>query len=90
MLMGIRVISTEGELTFLNVCYRETIGRYFSTVILYVGYIVVGVDSQKRGIHDMLCDTRVVYKDMVRVRPMPVTPIGYGAPSSSGEVLEEV
>ncbi len=75
-LLGVKVVSAEGRLTLLNVCYRETIGRYLSSVFLYIGYILVGVDAEKRGLHDMLCDTRVVYKNMVRApRPMP-----YGVP----------
>jgi uncharacterized RDD family membrane protein YckC len=72
-LMRIKVVSVEGELTFLNVCYRETIGRYLSSVILYVGYILIGADAEKRGLHDMLCDTRVVYKDMVKEEKPPVS-----------------
>ena len=48
-------------LTLLNVIYRESIGRYLSKILLFAGYIAVGIDSKKRGFHDMLCDTRVVY-----------------------------
>jgi uncharacterized RDD family membrane protein YckC len=39
-------------------------GRYFakilSAIILGIGYIMVGFDSEKRGLHDMICDTRVI------------------------------
>lgn len=61
MLMKIRVVSAGGqELTFGQVCFREIIGKYLSG-ILYIGYILVGIDGEKRGIHDMLADTRVIY-----------------------------
>lgn len=61
MLMKIRVVSVSShELTFGQVFFREVIGKYLSG-ILYIGYILVGIDSDKRGIHDMLADTRVVY-----------------------------
>ena len=60
--MGLRVVSTEtGEKPpFLLVLYRETVGRYLSR-ILYAGYFLVAVDSEKRGLHDRICDTAVVY-----------------------------
>lgn len=63
MLMGIEVVS-EKEWTLLNVIYRETIGRFFSS-IMCIGYFAVIVTKQKQGFHDMLCDTRVVYKNLV-------------------------
>ncbi len=62
MLMGIEVVS-EKEWTLLNVLYRETIGRFFSS-IMCIGYFAVIVTKQKQGFHDMLCDTRVVYKNL--------------------------
>lgn len=64
-LLNLKVISSSGEnLTFMNVLYRETIGRYLSS-LMCLGYLLIGVDSQKRGLHDILCDTRVVYSNLV-------------------------
>lgn len=66
-LFRLEVISTDGsDLNLFEVVYRESIGRYLSTVILWVGYLIIGVDSEKRGFHDMLADTRVVYADGTR------------------------
>lgn len=60
--MNLRVVSADGEkLTLLNVLYRETIGRFLSAFLLCAGYIMVGVTDEKTGLHDILCDTRVVY-----------------------------
>lgn len=62
-LMNLRVVSAnEEKLTFLNVLYRETVGRFLCTFAMGIGYIMVGLDKEKRGIHDILCDTRVVYQ----------------------------
>jgi uncharacterized RDD family membrane protein YckC len=40
------------------------VGRYFaqglSAMLLYIGYIMAGFDSEKRALHDYLCDTRVI------------------------------
>lgn len=61
-IMNLKVVREDGEkLTLLNVLYRETIGRYLSSIIIFIGYIMIALDDQKRGIHDRLCDTRVIY-----------------------------
>lgn len=81
--MNLRVESAvEGEkLSFLNVVYRETVGRFLSGLVLYIGYIIIGIDKEKRGLHDMLCDTRVVYGKKIKIYPMYQTPpISRGTP----------
>lgn len=63
------MISANGEkLTFINVLYRETIGKYLSGIAMFVGYFMIAVDEQKRGLHDILCDTRVIYNFKVPVK----------------------
>lgn len=58
----IRVVSTEErKMTFFEVVFRETVGRFLSALILSIGYIMIAVDKQKRGLHDILSDTNVVY-----------------------------
>ena len=53
--------ATDEKLSLFTVIYRESIGRYLSGLILFIGYIMIGVDSKKRGLHDILSDTLVVY-----------------------------
>lgn len=60
-LLKLKVVGEEGRLSFFTVLYRETIGKYISTAIMFIGFFLIGVDSQKRGLHDILCDTWVVY-----------------------------
>lgn len=60
--LKLRVIGRENTLSFLTVLYRETVGKYLSSVILCIGFLLIGIDSQKRGLHDILCDTWVVYE----------------------------
>ena len=58
----IRVVSTEErKMTFFEVAFRETVGRFLSALILSIGYIMIAVDKNKRGLHDILSDTNVVY-----------------------------
>lgn len=85
--MNLRVISVDesGQLDLLTVVYRETVGRFLCGIFVCIGYLVVGLDKEKRGFHDMLCDTRVVYGKKVRVypaygyapmRPVEAPPVG--------------
>ena len=43
----------------------RAVGRYFSKLLsgfaLMIGFLLAGFDSQKRALHDMICDTRVIH-----------------------------
>ncbi len=60
MAVGLKVVRPDGS----AVSYGRAAGRYFakilSAIILMIGYIMAGFDAQKRALHDMICDTRVV------------------------------
>lgn len=76
--MNLRVISVDEseELDFLTVAYRETVGRFLCGISICIGYLIIGLDKEKRGFHDMLCDTRVVYGKKVKVYPVyPYAPM---------------
>ncbi len=68
--MNLRVINADGtlQLSLVNVIFRETVGRFLCSVIAGVGYLLVGADTEKRGLHDRICDTRVVYEKTIPVR----------------------
>ena len=70
--MNLQVISTneDEKMTLTDAIFRETIGRFLCGVSMSIGYILIGLDSQKRGFHDMLADTRVVYAKKVKVYPV--------------------
>ena len=70
-LMNLRVVPADRneKLSFVDVLYRETIGRFLCGISIWIGYIIVGIDKEKRGFHDMLCDTRVVYEKKVKMYP---------------------
>lgn len=70
-LMKIKVVDTNGEkLSFISVLIRETVGRYLSVLVMYIGYILAGLDRDKQGLHDKIADTYVIY-DYSRT-PAPV------------------
>lgn len=70
-LMNLRVVNADlsPNLTLVNVVYRETVGRFLCGLSIGIGYIMAGVDREKRGLHDMICDTRVVYSKKIKVLP---------------------
>lgn len=61
-LFRLKVCKASGEkLALFTVIYRESIGRYLSGLILFIGYFMIGLDQKKRALHDILSDTLVVY-----------------------------
>lgn len=70
MACGLKVIRSDGAPLSWGVC----VGRFFmwnvvtsgipyiNTVLMLISSIMLGVDDQKRAIHDRVCDTRVVFK----------------------------
>lgn len=81
-LMNLKVVRTDGEerLHLLNIIYRETVGRFLCGVICGLGYLMAGIDGEKRGLHDILADTRVIYAKKVKiyekVAPVKIQPQG--------------
>lgn len=60
-LMNIKVIGNDNnKLSLFNIIYRETVGRYLSS-ILYIGYILIFINKDKKALHDILSNTQVVY-----------------------------
>jgi uncharacterized RDD family membrane protein YckC len=60
LVLGLRVVRPDGG----KVSLSRAIGRYFakmlSAIILGIGYIMAAFDKEKRGLHDILADTRVI------------------------------
>jgi uncharacterized RDD family membrane protein YckC len=60
MCLGLKVVRPDGS----AVGYARALGRYFAAVLsgimLGIGYLLIAFDSEKRALHDMICDTRVI------------------------------
>lgn len=64
MIVGIKVIQfDEKQLTWGDVFYREVIGRIIHNVFFFLKlmYLLVAFSKEKRGFHDMIGHTRVVF-----------------------------
>ena len=55
-LMNLRVVPADRneKLSFVDVLYRETVGRFLCGISIWIGYIIVGIDKEKRGFQRQL------------------------------------
>jgi uncharacterized RDD family membrane protein YckC len=62
MAVGIKVGNAEngGRISTMN-AFGRTLSKILSGAILYIGYIMVGFDSKKQGLHDKIANTIVYY-----------------------------
>ncbi len=59
--LGLRVIDIHGRRPPLTqVLQREVLGRLLSELTLFIGYIMVGLTRENRGLHDLIGGTWVV------------------------------
>jgi uncharacterized RDD family membrane protein YckC len=73
MACGLKVIRSDGRSLSWGVCFGRffmwnvvTSGiPYINSVLMLVSGIMLGVDDEKRALHDRVCDTRVIYKQVV-------------------------
>lgn len=58
--LGLKVLRPDGS----SLSVSRIVGRYFAGSLnlftLGIGYLVVTLNAEKRGLHDYLCDTRVI------------------------------
>jgi uncharacterized RDD family membrane protein YckC len=60
--LGLKVIRADGG----SLSTGQAAGRFFAYLLdmyftLTIGFIIAGFDSEKRALHDRICDTRVIY-----------------------------
>jgi len=60
MALGLKVVRPNGGPVDLGRAIGRYFGKMLSGIILYIGYIMAGFDSEKKALHDMICDTRVI------------------------------
>jgi uncharacterized RDD family membrane protein YckC len=63
MALKLRIVRSDRS----KVSYWRAAARYFAQALtsftIYLGYIMAAFDSEKRALHDYICDTRVVRRD---------------------------
>jgi uncharacterized RDD family membrane protein YckC len=62
--LGMTVITEDGKPAgFFRMAFRETIGKWISTIAIGLGLLAVSTDKEKRGWHDSMAGTWVVHND---------------------------
>lgn len=61
MALRIKVVCTDGsQPTYGRAVKREVLGKFVSSILLGIGYLMVAFDSRKQGLHDKIADTYVI------------------------------
>jgi uncharacterized RDD family membrane protein YckC len=60
LLTGLRVVHPDGSRIGFNTAFMRYFANYISGILLGIGYIMVGLDDEKRALHDRICNTRVI------------------------------
>ncbi len=61
MLMGLRVVTTEGQYLSFGRAVRRLIGYFIAAIPLYLGFFWILIDDRRRGWQDKIAGTCVVY-----------------------------
>ena len=69
MIMKIKVETNKGDkLGFMDVVYREVVGRLLTIFLAYLPYLAIAFTNKKKGLHDFIADTVVVKEDFSKLR----------------------
>jgi len=61
MALGLKIIRADGSPVPPGLALGRYFAQWISGITLFIGYIMAGFDSQKRALHDRICETRVIY-----------------------------
>jgi uncharacterized RDD family membrane protein YckC len=61
LILGLRVVHPDGSLLTIGQAFGRSLAYLVSAMIMYIGFFMIGFDEQKRGLHDRILDSRVVY-----------------------------
>lgn len=62
MLLNLKVTDLEGEQISFSRATGRFFGKFLSSFIIYIGYIMIGLTEKKQGLHDILAGCLVVRK----------------------------
>ena len=88
LFLGLKVVRTDGS----PLGYGRSLARwacyFISSLVFGLGFIWIAFHPQKRGWHDLICDTRVVrlghWRERGGPRDSPIGPLGPGSGQPTG------
>jgi uncharacterized RDD family membrane protein YckC len=60
-LCGIHIIRVDGRKIGVGLALGRYLAMLVSALPFYIGFMMAGWTDQKKALHDMICDTRVIY-----------------------------
>jgi uncharacterized RDD family membrane protein YckC len=60
-LCGIYIIRVDGRKIGVGLAVGRYLAIWVSALTLYIGFMMAGWTAQKKALHDMICNTRVIY-----------------------------
>ena len=63
--LGLAVVNSRGEKIGVGQAFGRNYGKFLSTIILDIGFMLAGWTSYKQGLHDFMADTYVVHKKVL-------------------------
>ncbi|MFZ3077574.1 MAG: RDD family protein [Candidatus Aenigmatarchaeota archaeon] len=62
--LGLKIIKENGKcpIGLVDALIREVIGKFVSSILLGIGFLIIGFNPKKQGLHDMIAKTYVVYE----------------------------
>jgi uncharacterized RDD family membrane protein YckC len=61
LILGLKIIRADGGPVSVGLATARYFSQWISAIILMIGYIMAGLDIEKRSLHDRICNTRVIY-----------------------------
>lgn len=61
MICNLRVVRPDGSRPDYHRALGRCFAKWLSGVIFLIGYLMVAFDEEKRGLHDQICETRVIH-----------------------------
>ena len=83
------IVDTDGNRIGKGKSLLRFIGWIISSIILYIGHIMCGFTENKKGLHDMIASTFVVYKSTLESSESSLPPKGNSS-SSSNDPLDDL
>jgi uncharacterized RDD family membrane protein YckC len=60
MIAGLKVIRPDGSPIGMGRAFGRYFAKLLSGLTLMIGFVMAAFDSERRALHDMVCDTRVI------------------------------
>lgn len=62
MALGLKVVDSEGQRLSFGKASLRYIGKFVSSLVLLIGYIIAAFNPKKQALHDMIAGTYVIKK----------------------------